>query len=268
MFASAQASRPVADLQHLAAVFRPPRAVDHPGRAARVVAGRERAVERQVAHRARQDRHLLDVRVGTRPSAEVSTRAPSAGSGSASPSRGRGEHPLADPSATATHGTPPRGRTRAPASSAASSQPYFVSYVLCGHVRSHAPGDPRQPRPPAPPRRPHAADPAGRRVRARQPRRPAVPARHRTLRRGGGGRRRRPVPADMRPLLDRRVHAYGPLLRDEPWDVVWTVGGQVGSIDLRRAYRFSASPRRSTGSTARTRCRARGSPPRRRRRAR
>ncbi len=51
-----------------------------------------------------------------------------------------------------------------------------------------------------------------------------------------------PFAADMRPLLDRRVHAYGPLLRDEPWDVVWTVGGQVGSIDLRRAYRLSASP--------------------------
>ena len=51
-----------------------------------------------------------------------------------------------------------------------------------------------------------------------------------------------PFAADMRALLDRRVHAYGPLLRDEPWDVVWTVGGQVGSIDLRRAYRLSASP--------------------------
>ena len=51
-----------------------------------------------------------------------------------------------------------------------------------------------------------------------------------------------PFAADMRALLDRRVHAYGPLLRDEPWDVVWTVGGQIGSIDLRRAYRLSASP--------------------------
>ena len=51
-----------------------------------------------------------------------------------------------------------------------------------------------------------------------------------------------PFAADMRALLDRRVHAYGPLLRDEPWDVVWTVGGQIGSIDLRRAYRLSATP--------------------------
>ena len=51
-----------------------------------------------------------------------------------------------------------------------------------------------------------------------------------------------PFAADMRALLDRRVHAYGPLLRDEPWDVVWTVGGQIGSIDLRRAYRLSAAP--------------------------
>ncbi len=51
-----------------------------------------------------------------------------------------------------------------------------------------------------------------------------------------------PFAADMQALLDRRVHAYGPLLRDEPWDVVWTVGGQIGSIDLRRAYRLSAAP--------------------------
>jgi hypothetical protein len=51
-----------------------------------------------------------------------------------------------------------------------------------------------------------------------------------------------PFAADMRALLDRRVHASGPLLRDEPWDVVWTVGGQLGSIDLRRAYRLSAAP--------------------------
>ncbi len=52
-----------------------------------------------------------------------------------------------------------------------------------------------------------------------------------------------PFAADMRPLLGRRIPAYGPLLRDETFDAVWTVGGQVGRIDLERAYRLSASPR-------------------------
>ena len=51
-----------------------------------------------------------------------------------------------------------------------------------------------------------------------------------------------PFKADMRPLLDRRIPAYGPLLRRERVDVVWTVGGQVGRIDAVRAYRLSASP--------------------------
>ncbi len=49
-----------------------------------------------------------------------------------------------------------------------------------------------------------------------------------------------PFASDMRPLLDRRVLAYGPLLREQSFDVVWTVGGQVGALDLRRAYRLSA----------------------------
>lgn len=49
-----------------------------------------------------------------------------------------------------------------------------------------------------------------------------------------------PFAADMRALLDREIPAYGPLLQRESFDAVWTVGGQVGLIDLRRAYRLSA----------------------------
>ena len=49
-----------------------------------------------------------------------------------------------------------------------------------------------------------------------------------------------PFSADMRALLDRRIPAYAPLLRDESFDAIWTVGGQVGRVDLRRAYRMSA----------------------------
>jgi polysaccharide pyruvyl transferase len=51
-----------------------------------------------------------------------------------------------------------------------------------------------------------------------------------------------PFSADMTALLDRRVHAYGPLLRSERFDVIWTAGGQVGAVDLRRAFRMSAPP--------------------------
>jgi Polysaccharide pyruvyl transferase len=51
-----------------------------------------------------------------------------------------------------------------------------------------------------------------------------------------------PFSADMRALLDRQIPAYGPLLRDEAFDAIWTVGGQVGRVDLRRAYKMSASP--------------------------
>jgi hypothetical protein len=39
-----------------------------------------------------------------------------------------------------------------------------------------------------------------------------------------------PFSADMRALVDRHVPAYGPLLRDEAFDAIWTVGGQVGRI--------------------------------------
>ena len=51
-----------------------------------------------------------------------------------------------------------------------------------------------------------------------------------------------PFSADMRELLDRKVPAYGPLLQAEAFDAIWTVGGQVGRVDLRRAYRMSATP--------------------------
>ena len=52
-----------------------------------------------------------------------------------------------------------------------------------------------------------------------------------------------PFGADMRGLLGRRVEPYGPLLRDAAFDVIWTVGGQVGAVDPVRAYRMSAPPR-------------------------
>lgn len=48
-----------------------------------------------------------------------------------------------------------------------------------------------------------------------------------------------PFSADMNALLDRDVRAYGPLLRSEEFDAIWTVGGQVGGIDLHAAYRMS-----------------------------
>jgi hypothetical protein len=52
-----------------------------------------------------------------------------------------------------------------------------------------------------------------------------------------------PFGADMTALLDRHVPAYGPLLRRERFDAIWTAGGQVGAVDVRRAYRMSAPPR-------------------------
>lgn len=50
-----------------------------------------------------------------------------------------------------------------------------------------------------------------------------------------------PFAADMRALLDREIPAYGPLLREQDVDVIWTVGGQVGGVDVRRAYRMAAT---------------------------
>lgn len=49
-----------------------------------------------------------------------------------------------------------------------------------------------------------------------------------------------PFAADMRALLDREVPAYGPLLERERFDAIWSVGGQLGGVDLRRAFRMSA----------------------------
>ena len=51
-----------------------------------------------------------------------------------------------------------------------------------------------------------------------------------------------PFRADMTALIDREVPAYGPLLQRERFDAIWTVGGQVGAMDLPRAYRMSARP--------------------------
>ncbi|SDT50634.1 polysaccharide pyruvyl transferase family protein [Jiangella sp. DSM 45060] len=46
---------------------------------------------------------------------------------------------------------------------------------------------------------------------------------------------------NMKPILARQVHAYGPLLSSEPFDVIWTVGGEMGgSGALEDAYRISA----------------------------
>jgi hypothetical protein len=48
-----------------------------------------------------------------------------------------------------------------------------------------------------------------------------------------------PIASDMTPLLDRFVPAYGPLLESEQFDVVWTVGGEVGATTLEGALRMS-----------------------------
>ena len=52
-----------------------------------------------------------------------------------------------------------------------------------------------------------------------------------------------PFSADMTAQLDRRVPAYASLLQRERFDAIWTAGGQVGAIDVARAYRLSAPPR-------------------------
>ena len=77
-----------------------------------------------------------------------------------------------------------------------------------------------------------------------------------------------PFSADMRAQLGRRIPAYGPLLRSESFDAIWTVGGQVGSVDVARAYKMSAKPRawrryerRSEAARARILRRAAGGAP-------
>ena len=51
-----------------------------------------------------------------------------------------------------------------------------------------------------------------------------------------------PFASDMTALLDRSIPAYAPLLAERRFDVVWTVGGQVGALDVERAFRLSAAP--------------------------
>ncbi len=46
-----------------------------------------------------------------------------------------------------------------------------------------------------------------------------------------------PFEADMTDLLGLKVPAYGPLLENEHFDAVWTVGGEVGGTGLDYAYR-------------------------------
>jgi Polysaccharide pyruvyl transferase len=43
-------------------------------------------------------------------------------------------------------------------------------------------------------------------------------------------------------LLGREVRAFDPLLERESFDAIWSVGGQLGGVDLHRAYRMAASP--------------------------
>lgn len=77
-----------------------------------------------------------------------------------------------------------------------------------------------------------------------------------------------PFSADMRAQLGRRIPAYGPLLRSQSFDAIWTVGGQVGRVDVARAYKMSAKPRAwrrfergSEPARARILRRATGGPP-------
>ncbi|GAA4421619.1 hypothetical protein GCM10023169_14660 [Georgenia halophila] len=51
-----------------------------------------------------------------------------------------------------------------------------------------------------------------------------------------------PFPGDMTELLDRRIPAYGPLLEEQEYDCLWTVGGEVGATSFLGAYRMSMPP--------------------------
>lgn len=46
-----------------------------------------------------------------------------------------------------------------------------------------------------------------------------------------------PFEVDMTDLIGLHVPAYGPLLENEDWDAVWTVGGEVGGTTIDYAYR-------------------------------
>lgn len=50
-----------------------------------------------------------------------------------------------------------------------------------------------------------------------------------------------PMAADMSLLVDQRIVAYGPLLRQQKFDHIWTVGGEVGGVTPESAFRMSAA---------------------------
>lgn len=50
-----------------------------------------------------------------------------------------------------------------------------------------------------------------------------------------------PLSADMSAVFGRYIPAYGPLLKTRKYDTVWTVGGEIGSVSLGAAYRYSLS---------------------------
>ena len=49
-----------------------------------------------------------------------------------------------------------------------------------------------------------------------------------------------PMAADMSSLLDQQIVAYGPLLRQQNFDHIWTVGGEVGGVTPLAAFEMSA----------------------------
>lgn len=51
-----------------------------------------------------------------------------------------------------------------------------------------------------------------------------------------------PFPGDMTRLLDRTIPAYGPMLERDPFDAVWTVGGEVGATTFAGAVSMSLPP--------------------------
>lgn len=51
-----------------------------------------------------------------------------------------------------------------------------------------------------------------------------------------------PFAPSTQELLQRPLVRYGPVLDREQVDVVWSVGGQLGGVDVARAYRMAAAP--------------------------
>lgn len=58
-----------------------------------------------------------------------------------------------------------------------------------------------------------------------------------------------PFAADMTDLLDRKVVAFGDLLREQEFDAVWSVGGEIGGTTVESAYRMSMPPEIYAGYT-------------------